>query len=249
MGKRIKLPSFIIIGTIKGGTSGLYWSMCKHPKIQPAKKKELVYFQSGRYKKDLDDYRSSFNPCAEDEITGESTPSYILHEKVAQRIKKSLPNVKLLVLLRNPITRAYSQYYHAVRNYKRETYPMLESFDVMVKREMTKIATYPKHMGKDLLKRGVYIDQLKIWYKYFPKEQIKIIKSEDYFNNPNKVLDEVFVFLGLEPYSVKEIINQDKRIYPNPMSLKMKKKLKKYYTRYNKQLYKLIGRNMEWEKE
>jgi len=251
MGKILNaLPTFIIIGTIKSGTSGLYRTMIKHSKIKGARnnKKELVYLQSKRYQKNLQNYRQYFFPCKEGEITGEATPSYILYEKVAQRLKFSLPNIKLIVLLRNPVIRAYSQYYHAVRNVNRGIYPKIVSFDELIEKELQGKTPYPKHMGKHLIKRGIYVTQLEMWYKYFSKNQIMIIKSEEYFNNPQKILKEVYKFVGV-PYEYVEVYNPEKRIYPKSMNPQIQQKLKKYFVQYNERLYQLIERDMEWENE
>jgi len=119
------LPDFIIIGVQRGGTTSLYKYMTKHPKIIPALKKEIHFFDN-KFGKGLSWYESQFmqNPffCllkrkrkSEDTITGEASPYYIYHPHVPKRISKILPNVKLIAILRNPIERAFSHYNHEVR--------------------------------------------------------------------------------------------------------------------------------------
>jgi hypothetical protein len=244
----VTIPTFIIIGVIKGGTSGLYWTLAQHPQIKPAKKKELVYFQGNNYNKNLKNYYQYFPKCQSNEITGEATPSYILYEKVAKRIKESLPNCKFIVMLRNPITRAYSQYYHMVRNYKRGLYPQPDLFEAMVLKELNNKSNYNYWMGKDMLKRGKYAEQLKIWFKYFPKNQFLIIKSEEYFKTPIKIYHHVLEFFNLAHANINKIIIPDKRKYPDKMKNNTYISLLNYFVPYNKELYQLIDRDMNWEK-
>ena len=106
-------PDFMIIGAMKGGTSSLYDTMVQHPKIVPPISKEL-YFLSEYYNENAEWWYSQFPPITEGAgyITGEGTPFYLYYPGAAKRLHKLLPGVKIIVLLRNPVDRAYSSHYH-----------------------------------------------------------------------------------------------------------------------------------------
>ena len=114
------LPDFVIIGAQKSGTSSLYDFVVQHPAILPAAKKELHYFSLG-YKKGEYWYRLRFPIRASQKLlSGEASPIYLFYPMVPGRMKKLLPDVKLIVILRNPVDRAYS-HYHDTKRKKRET--------------------------------------------------------------------------------------------------------------------------------
>ncbi len=117
------LPDFIIIGTARSGTTSLYYNICQHPCVLPAAYDELGFFDSN-FHLGLNWYRSLFPTLLSKwivkhnkkfAITGEDTPFYIWNPTVAKRILKIIPNVKLIILFRNPIDRAYSNYHLGVR--------------------------------------------------------------------------------------------------------------------------------------
>ena len=118
------MPDFIIIGTQKGGTTSLYRYLIDHPNIAPIYIKEPHYFDI-HFHKGIGWYRSHFPTAVEkyyarhvekhDLITGEASPYYLFHPRAPQRVAKTLPKAKLIILLRNPVDRAYSQYQHQLR--------------------------------------------------------------------------------------------------------------------------------------
>src|SRR5579885_2674785 len=117
------LPDFIIIGTQRGGTTSLYAYLGQHPQIAPAVIKEVHFFDNN-YERGVGWYRTQFpflieksiakNIGQQNFITGEASPYYLFHPHVPERAAKVVPGAKLIVLLRNPIDRAYSHYYHEV---------------------------------------------------------------------------------------------------------------------------------------
>jgi hypothetical protein len=120
---RIKgpLPDFIILGTQRGGTTSLYDDLTRHPQIIPAAGKELHYFDN-KYSKGVTWYRGHFSRRVRFKpwlITGEATPYYLFHPAVPDRVLETCPRAKFLVLLRDPVSRAYS-HYHMMRKRDRE---------------------------------------------------------------------------------------------------------------------------------
>ena len=112
---RIRLmPEFIVIGAQRCGTTSLYAYLSSHPQVVPAIKKEVHFFDYN-FGKGLDWYRSHFPRWTPMGVTGEATPYYMFHPNAAKRVYQVIPQTKLIMLLRNPIDRAYSHYHHEVR--------------------------------------------------------------------------------------------------------------------------------------
>lgn len=138
-------PDFIVIGTVKGGTTSFYENIVLHPRVKSAFLKETHYFDryfaEGRrwYRAQFPfSTNSSTSPDGQPIITGEGTPNYLIYPFVAQRIAENYPDVKLIVLLRNPVSRAYSQYHmHAQRG------QFTESADVLLRRELDFLQRHP----------------------------------------------------------------------------------------------------------
>lgn len=246
---------FLIIGAQRCGTTSLYNYLSHHPKIQFAKKKELHFFDIG-FNKGIDWYRSNFpdDITRHDKglITGEATPYYIFHPLVPKRIFESAPTIKLIVLLRNPIDRAYSHYHHEV-NIGAEKLSFEEALKAESNRlegELDKIKsdeTYYSfnHQNFSYLSRGIYHEQLLRWFNIFPKKNILILQSENFYSNTSNVVNEVFEFLSLPSVDLK----LDK-VYNNlsyePMNPTTRKSLLGYFKPYNEKLYKLLDVDFQW---
>jgi hypothetical protein len=249
------LPDFIIIGVQKGGTSSLFNYLLQHPNIVQGYKKEVKFFD-GNYHKGLDWYRFNFplqgqmgDPLAQ---SGEASPSYVFHPLVPQRIKTALPDIKLVLLLRDPVLRAYSHYQGNLRKGQEEL-----SFEEAIEKESSRLEGereaiiadqhHPmyKHLVYSYLSRGVYIEQVKNWFDSFPREQILIQKSESFFSNPQEVYSRVLAFLGLPDWKLEnfEIVNPGRY---EEMAASTMHKLKEYFNPYNQALYEYLGYNFGW---
>ncbi len=250
------LPDFIIIGVQKGGTSSLYRYLTQHPKVLPGYKKEVKFFD-GNYQKGLDWYRYNF-PLASQMSdshaqTGEASPTYVFHPLVPQRIKDALPNVKLILLLRDPVARAYSHYQGNLRRGHESLsfQEAIEHEEDRLKGEREKIVadqSYPmyRYIVFSYLARGVYIDQVRNWFQSFPREQILILKSEDFFNHPPREFQRVLTFLGLPEWKLNNYDIFNLGSYEG-MDPKMEDRLRTYFLPYNRELYEYIGENFNWE--
>jgi len=251
-------PDFIIIGSGKCGTTSLYNYLIQHPNIYPAKFKELNYFVR-RWTKW---YRPNFPTIflkyyvnklrKQPFITGESSPFYLLNPLVAKQVKKKISNVKIIILLRNPVDRTFSQY-----NQWQKTKLESLSFEDAIKSEKIKTKeewenyTDDKsldsrnHVRYSYLEGGLYYDQIKVWLDVFPKEQFLIIKAEEFFSQPSKILPQVFDFLGVKHYEIDVLKKYNIGHYEtmNPMTNKF---LKNFFKPHNEKLYKLLGRNFNW---
>jgi hypothetical protein len=248
---RDRLPDFIIIGVQKGGTTSLFYYLSQHPSIALPKTKEIHYYDLN-YEKGLKWYKAHF-PFKKSMITGEASPYYIFHPLVPERIYKDNPKAKLIVMLRNPMTRAYSQY-HMERKKGHDKIPSFEDAihaeserigEETVKLEQGLTQKSWNHQTYSYLSRGKYAKQLKEWFKYFSKDQFLFIKSEDFFENPVSVLDEVCAFLDVprfKPYDLTPI----NTAHYDTLNSNTQKYLERYYKDDNTELCTMIGDRFKW---
>lgn len=249
--KQGKMPDFLIIGAQKAGTTTLYVDLIQHPEVVRAKEKELMYF-TRFFDKGIDWYRGQFPSLESGEdgvITGEATPNYLDDPQVPRRVYQQMPKVKCIVLLRNPVDRAYSQYQMGIRKGMFGEGDHNPTFAEMLEEE-------GKHPAKyRFLNRSVYIKHLRNWMKWFPKNQFLILKSEDFFERPSTIYRQVTRFLELLEWEPKNYRNENRQVmqdigvnpdYPD-MPIKLREELNLYFKPYNHQLYRFIGRDLRWD--
>ncbi|MGF6353644.1 hypothetical protein ABIE27_001553 [Paenibacillus sp. 4624] len=249
--RRKKLPDFLIIGAQKAGTTSLYNYLTQHPQVEQAIEKELHYFDLN-YDKSFEWYLKSFPELGKSRknITGEASPYYIFHPSCAKRIKEKLPKVKLIIILRNPVDRAYSHYHHAVRNLG-ETLPFEEAIEREEARlagELEKMETDPLYCSYNYqhysyLSRGIYVDQLKKWYSLFPNKQILLLKYEDLLSNPSDYMKKVSNFLKISSHDYTfDIFNQGAY---SKISEETKKQLEQFFKPHNEELHKFVQHDLK----
>lgn len=235
------LRNFLIIGAQRAGTTSLYEYICAHPKVGRAKAKEIHFFD-WQYDKGFAWYKRQFPKMrGTGRITGEATPSYLFAPIAPERVARHKPEVKLLVLLRDPVMRAYSQYYH---NKARgtETLAFRQALDAEEGR--VHYADYRDWFEWSYKRRGWYAEQLKGWFQYFPRNQFHIIHSDDLFAIPDEMMQGVWNFLSLESHELAECPahrQQKYRTYQSTVNY-----LAEYFEPYNRELYELLGRDFGW---
>ncbi|MBA2681853.1 MAG: sulfotransferase domain-containing protein [Ktedonobacteraceae bacterium] len=261
------MPDFIIIGTQRGGTTSLYNYLSEHPSVSPASMKEVHFFENN-FEKGLPWYRAQF-PLTfqkhfaktirrQDFVTGEASPYYLFHPHVPKRAAAMVPHVKLIVLLRNPVDRAYSQYFHGIEmGYEHLSFEeALAQEETRTHEEEGHILTNEQyyshnHQYYTYRARGLYVDQLQRWMDFFPREQFLIIKSEDFYANPDAVFSQTLAFLNLSQPSKQG--KKAYKLYNNSKYLQtgldphLRKQLVTYYEPHNARLYKFLGRNFDWD--
>lgn len=256
------LPHFVIIGAQKCGTTSLYRYLTQHPCVVYPLRKEVHFFDFN-FSKGIAWYRAFFptrsyinslsHVQGKDVLTGEATPYYIAHPLAPQRLAETLPTAKLIVMLRNPVDRAYSHYRHEVR-YGYETL----SFEEAIEREPERLQGEIDRMIREenyysynhhrfsYLSRGLYVDQLRVWLRLFPRRQICTIRSEDFLDRPEREFRRVLNFLGLPVWDLQR--------YPrhnagdaNPMNPATRRKLIEYFQPHNQRLHELLGMDFNWD--
>ena len=253
------LPDFIIIGSMKCGTTSLYYDICEHPCASPAAYDEIGFFDSN-FHLGLNWYRSMFPTKRRIEdirrkegvaITGEDTPFYFWNPVAAKRIQKLLPNIKLITILRNPIDRAYSEYQDVVSSESNS--PSFETFienEINTRRKDSSLITEENfeifNQKNSYLLKGIYVDQLKIWAGLFPKEQIFTLSTENLNSEPITALESVFQYLNLPDYKIKNTQRQKQKKYV-PMNSQTRKILIEFFKPHNERLFKFIGKKFDWD--
>ena len=252
------MPSFMIIGTQRGGTSSLYKYLERHPDLDASIRKETEYF-SRRSSESEGWYRAHFGLVAGRggrRLAFEATPDYLFYPSTAERVAERLPGARFIVLLRDPVERAYSHYRHMVRLGFEEL-----SFDDALACEAERIAgdeaelaRDPSFFSRDLLRfsyatRGRYADQLERWFAVSDPSRFLILRSEDLFEDPAAVVAEVIAFLGVRPWSPRSYHNfsrepvaaGDRSISSSAAAL-----LKRDLEPEVRRLEDLLGRSMGW---
>jgi len=257
------LPDYIIIGAQKGGTTSLQKALAAHPDVCPSLVKEVHYFDLA-YHRGERWYRAHFaqevrrNQAREQGRTlvmGEATPFYLAHPLAAQRAAAMVPDAKLVVLLRNPVERAYSHYRHEVR-LGHEDAPVQEALLRELSNGGGAFSTEPLRdlwawQHRSYLQRGLYAQQLRAWMRWFPREQFLILRSEDYFADGIGILDQVCEHLGIRPASAvgnptAYLGHHNRGDRAVPLPLAVRQHLEAYYADPNRQLEQLLGRPMGW---
>uniref|UniRef100_A0A1A8LDN6 Sulfotransferase n=2 Tax=Nothobranchius TaxID=28779 RepID=A0A1A8LDN6_9TELE len=257
-----KLPQAIIIGVKKGGTRALLEALRVHPDVRAVGNEP--HFFDRNYEKGLDWYRDLMPSTLEGQITMEKTPSYFVTNHAPKRIHSMAKDIKLIIVVRNPVTRAISDYTQTLSKK-----PEIPTFEVLAFKNRTLGLI---DASWSALRIGIYALHLESWMQYFPLSQMHFVSGERLIVDPAGEMAKVQDFLGL-----KRIVT-DKHFYFNktkgfpclkkpedsstPRCLGKSKgrthpkidpdvirRLHKFYKPFNMMFYQMTGQNFEWELE
>jgi hypothetical protein len=255
------LPTFVIAGAQKAGTTSLFGYLRDHPQSAPSLTKEVHYFDR-RFRCGESWYRMHFPLSATAERTSssaplkatfESSPYYMFDPRVPERMQRLLPDVKVIFLLRNPASRAFSHYQHSRR---RGREPL--TFEAAIAAEPARLAGEHErllaepdyqslaHQRYSYLSRGIYVDQLTRWQAYFPPEQLLILQSEQMFREPAATLAEVLDFLELDRWTPERFGNRYSGGYRATMAPATREQLAEYFAPHNERLFSLLCTRYDW---
>lgn len=183
-----RLPSYIVAGAMRCGTTALHSYLREHPDVAVASSKEVHFFDQ-KYERGLEWYRDQFPDSAGASAVGEATPNYMFSTVALDRIASVLPDVKLVVVLRNPIDRAYSHYWHDRARSKID-----EEFSVVVGRELA---------GEDIgpaayVARGRYAEQISRILDRFDRGAVHVATFDDLVATPAEVYAHTCRFIGVD---------------------------------------------------
>lgn len=255
-GPRGSLPDFLIIGTQKGGTTSLQRTLREHPYSVGGRREEPHFFDK-HFHRGLGWYLSLFPPPrmknGKRVLVGEASPHYLLHPLAPKRAAAVVPGAKLVVLLRNPVDRAYSHFQHRTRTGS-ETLSFDKALEIEEDRlngEWDKVLADDGYHSTKLqifsyLTCGVYVDQLQRWHQQFGRERMLVERSEDFFANPEATTERIVEFLGLPDWRPASAKIANVGSYEEPMSPNTRRWLEEYFAPHNQRLYEYLGVDFGW---
>lgn len=247
------LPRLLIIGAQKSGTTTLFNYLITNSSVSRPLNKEIHFF-SFYYHKGVSWYKTHFPKTLEKSINFEASTSYLIYPKAAERAYSVIPGAKIIAILRNPIERAYSHFWHTKRIGKEPSITFEEALSLEQCRENTiqsKLKANKNYCYNDMyrhayLKRGIYADQIEIWLKFFQKENILVIESGRLFNAPYRELEKISSFLNIpNAYQfAPSVFNKGK--IAKKMLNETRNYLESFYKPHNRRLFELIQEEFEW---
>lgn len=263
------LPDFAVIGFPKCGTKSLFSYVAQHPNIGVPTSYGRSFFNVN-YHRGLGWYKSHY-PTVENKkklkkesgeyFFGDYSASYMMWYESALKIKKVMPRVKLIVVLRNPVDRAYSQFNFKEQGRFRETIDNPETyFSDAIKDDEKRLKNWEYMIDNNLINRqnhvatktpyltmGKYAIHLKEWFKVFPKEQFHFVPTDEMSNEINiqKTVSKVYKFLGLPDYEINDFSRKNVGSYER-IDEKQRDKVKDFYKPWNAELEEMLGMKFNW---
>jgi sulfotransferase family protein len=254
-------PDFVMVGASRCGTTSLFRSLMDHPSVvRPSFHKGVNYFDLNHYRGPAW-YLGHFPTRAAAQlkvgrgvapVTFEASGYYIFHPLAIERMAAELPRTRLVVMLRDPVERAYSAYQHEFsRGF--ETEPFERALDLEEERlagEVERIRHDPTyestaHRHHAYLRRGEYAGQLATVFAHFPRGQVHVMDSEAFFARPEDEFAALADFLGL-PSSDRITFKRYNAEPRKGMSVRLQDRLERHYAPHNEQLIDLLGRTPAW---
>lgn len=262
-GKRV-LPEFLIIGAEKSGTTSLFSYLCQHPGIVQPITKEVNYLSHpDNFRRGENWYRAHFPRHTQLEglseglgyraRTGEATPNIHINS-YAINASALLPSAKLVVILRNPVDRAYSHYRHHQRMIPAEKLHFWDALQAEPERTAADILVNkyePEKRCRNLRRfgytyKGKYIDQIEYWMQFYPREQILIVPFEQLEHDPDTLCNKICEFIGLPPYELKNSTPLNTGGESDPMDSRCREYLTDLFRPYNRRLFNFLGEDWGW---
>lgn len=242
-------PDFFVIGGMKCGSTALYKYLCQHPQVLPPLLKEIHFFDE-HYEQGINWYLAHFPSIASGQtfLSGEATPC-LGAPNVWQKIAHSFPQIKLLVLLRNPVDRAYSHYHHIARrygvNHEFEEAILADLTNQQLRQRMLEDANAYKEVKSSYISLGLYVYWLQEWLKFFPPQQLLILNSDDLNSQTAQTMQQVYDFLGLPHHELPHYAKENSGSYL-PISDSLHQQITEYYQPHNQKLEAFLGRKFAW---
>jgi hypothetical protein len=233
-----RLPNFLIIGGMKCGTSSIGHNLHEHPQIHMARGGYEVHFfdKARNYKQGMDWYRSHFPEQDGIIAYGDKTPTYADLPNLP-RIRAALPDAKLIMILRDPVSRFQSHYNYIQRPKVKEEVRLLHAREFKIEH------LEEPSFDKRILDRGFYDEQLEKIFALYPRSQVHVAFLDDFKKDERQAYGQILDFIGVHrvPLEIKRFNEQD--AYQYPFSDQAKKDLFRIYEPHNKRLFALLGRD------
>ncbi|MFD0685147.1 sulfotransferase domain-containing protein [Actinomadura fibrosa] len=260
-------PDFLLIGAKRGGSTSLYYTLLGHPGIMPlfpgarllpkANDTKGVHYFDSHYDRGRAWYRSHFPAAARrrSRKVGEGSPYYLFHPLAAERAGRDVPHARILLILRDPVERAFSHYRERRRQHAEE----LASFEDALAAEPGRLAGEAErvaagtgyrsyaHEQQSYRAQGEYAPHLRRWMAHFPAERIKVLAAEEFYADPQRSCDEVAAFLGLPPAPLPPSATRVWNAAPSQdLKPETRRSLAEHYAPFNADLEALLGRTFPW---
>ncbi len=250
----------LVVGVAKCGTTTLADMLREHPQVFVSRPKELHFFSTSRFvKRGMSWYEQQFTPGPEHRITCEATPAYTYDRKALRRLTATVPDARLVAILRNPVDRAYSHYWHERRTGREE--PI--TFEEALEREPERLARMGR-AGKRrfaYVDRGHYLPELRRAARVHGREKLHVLLLEDLRADRAGTLAELFEFLGVDtapaseisehrsnPYRVTDESGRQRPTAYPPMDPGTRARLVEEFRESNARLAEWLGRDLPgWE--
>jgi hypothetical protein len=249
------LPAFLIIGAQRSGTTSLYRYLIQHPRVAPAWPSKGVHYFDLEPQRSLRWYRAHFPRASRGLTCGEGAPYYLFHPLVAARVAQALPDVRAIVMLRDPVERAHSQYQQEfARGFEDE-----ERFERALELEPQRLAGEEErliaepgyrsysHQHHSYVARGLYLDQLLRWEAALGRERILTLVADEFFADPAAGYASTLAFLGLpEPPSLPAFAAHNARPY-SKLEPETEAMLRARFAESNGRLERHLGWSLPWD--
>jgi len=256
------LPSFILAGAQRAGTTSLFRALMSHPLIFPANLHKGVNYFDVNYHRGMNWYRGHFPLRARARVhtsaalgaavTFDASGYYMFHPLAAQRMAVDLPHVKIITMLRDPIERAHSAHKHELaRGYESEPFERAIALeDERLDGEVERICAEPgyysfSHRHHAYLRRGQYAEQLLRLRELFPVDQLLVVESESFFADPETEYTRVLRFLDLPTVMPKRFDRYNGRPRA-PMEHSTRALLQSHFKSHDAALAELLGQEPAW---
>jgi hypothetical protein len=266
-------PAFMIIGAQKSATTSLFNYLNQLSGLKGSRNKEIYYFdREMNYGKDLKWYHKFFKGLSPGEKKYfEATPNYLYYPWVAERLHRYNPSLKLIIILREPISRAYSAwnmykgFFETNEKFRlrkglrpgeknfinehlfsgRKVFPSFEEAMAIEKKIM---ASGEEPFEPSILRRGLYFQQLQQIYAFFPKDQVAVIGYKEISNETERTVSELYHWITGKTMDKLNLVKERRnaREYQQPMSDTVRTELETFYRDSNAKLFELLGRPLKW---
>ena len=233
---------FLIAGAQRAGTTTLREFLFDHPDVCMSAKKELHFFDDDRFWRedppDYTPYHAAFAPQPSNRLLGEATPIYMYWKAALPRIRAYNPEMKLIMILRNPAERAYS-HWNFERQAGRESLPFREALAAEPERSRKALPAQLRH--ESYVQRGMYAGQLEEIWRHFPRAQTLVLRFDELRRAAGPLCIEVARFLAIRPFSPAREVVANARKYESPLSAKDRRYLAGIFAEDVRRLEALLG--------
>lgn len=263
------LPNFLIIGAHRAGTTSLHRYLDQHPCVarnfpRAQDVKGVRYFDENFFR-GTQWYRSHFPTAAYRNhlqrmhgaaaLAGDASPYYLFHPAAPERAAGVVPEAKIIVLLRDPIERAYSHW----KRERRDGKEPLDTFEEAIAAEPERLRgeverilsdeRYYSHAHENFsyITQGLYVDSLRRWLEHYPRERMYIATSERFFENPEAAYDRILEFLGLPPFPLGDASAFNTNATDQRLSATTRRELIARIAPHNRRLEEDFGLELGWD--